>query len=47
LALTAYARSEDARRALAAGYQMHLPKPVDSDLLAAAIVSLVRGGNED
>jgi CheY-like chemotaxis protein len=47
LALTAYARSEDVRRALAAGYQMHLPKPVNSDLLAAAVASLVGRGNED
>jgi CheY-like chemotaxis protein len=47
LALTAYARSEDARRVLAAGYQMHIPKPVESDLLAAAVASLTREGSED
>jgi CheY-like chemotaxis protein len=40
IALTAYARAEDARRALAAGYQMHIPKPVESDLLAATVASL-------
>jgi CheY-like chemotaxis protein len=47
LALTAYARSEDARRALASGYQMHIPKPVESDLLAAAVASLTGAGSED
>jgi two-component system CheB/CheR fusion protein len=40
VALTAYARAEDARRALVTGYQMHLPKPVETDLLAAAVASL-------
>jgi CheY-like chemotaxis protein len=47
LALTAYARSEDARRAHAAGYQMHIPKPVEPDLLAAAVASLAGEGSED
>lgn len=40
LALTAYARVEDRMRALRAGYQMHLPKPVDPVELAAVISSL-------
>jgi two-component system, chemotaxis family, CheB/CheR fusion protein len=47
VALTAYARAEDARRALRVGYQMHIPKPVESDLLAAAVASLAGGGRED
>jgi CheY-like chemotaxis protein len=47
LALSAYTRSEDARRALAAGYQIHVPKPVESDLLAATIASLVGQLGED
>jgi CheY-like chemotaxis protein len=47
LALTAYARSEDARLALMAGYQMHIPKPVESDLLAAAIANLTGEVSED
>jgi CheY-like chemotaxis protein len=47
LALTAYARSEDAGRALEAGYQMHIPKPVESDLLAASVASLAGVFSED
>ena len=36
IALTAYARTEDAVRAMGAGFQEHLAKPVDaSDLIAA------------
>jgi hypothetical protein len=47
LALTAYARAEDARRALEAGYQAHVPKPVDPDDLATAVANLAgRGGND-
>ena len=41
LALTAFAREEDVARAVAAGYSRHLGKPVDPDVLAAAISSLV------
>ena len=41
LALTAYARSEDARRALEAGYQAHVAKPVEPAELAMAVASLV------
>jgi PAS domain S-box-containing protein len=41
IALTAYARSEDRIRALVAGYQAHVPKPVDLTELAAVIASLV------
>ena len=40
VALTAYARVEDRMRALAAGYQMHVPKPVETAELAAVIASL-------
>ena len=37
VALTAFARPEDRRRALTAGFQMHLPKPVEAgELLAVA-----------
>ncbi len=40
LALTAYARTEDRVRALSAGYQVHLAKPVDRFELAAVVASL-------
>jgi CheY-like chemotaxis protein/nitrogen-specific signal transduction histidine kinase len=40
LALTAYARPEDRRRALNAGYHAHLAKPVDKAELAEAVASL-------
>ncbi len=40
LALTAYARTEDRVRALSAGYQVHLSKPVDRIELAAVVASL-------
>jgi CheY-like chemotaxis protein/anti-sigma regulatory factor (Ser/Thr protein kinase) len=40
-ALTAYARTQDRLRALLAGYQIHLPKPVDPAELASVVASLV------
>jgi CheY-like chemotaxis protein len=39
-ALTAYARAEDRQRALDAGYQTHLAKPVDPAELIAAVARL-------
>ncbi|HEY5446818.1 MAG TPA: ATP-binding protein, partial [Pyrinomonadaceae bacterium] len=39
-ALTAYARDEDRDRALAAGYQMHIAKPISSGLLVLTIARL-------
>ena len=39
-ALTAYAGVEDRMRVLAAGYQMHIPKPVEPGALAAIVASL-------
>jgi PAS domain S-box-containing protein len=41
VALTAYGRSEDRERALTAGFQIHVAKPVEPDELAVAIASLV------
>jgi len=38
----AYARGEDRLRALMAGYQMHVPKPVELAELVAVVASLVR-----
>lgn len=40
-ALTAYARDEDRKRALDAGYQMHIAKPVTSNQLVTLIARLV------
>jgi len=45
IALTAYARVEDRLQALRAGYQMHVPKPVEFAELVAVAASLVRRGN--
>jgi PAS domain S-box-containing protein len=39
-ALTAYAKGEDTTRALSAGYQVHLPKPVEPAELATAVATL-------
>jgi CheY-like chemotaxis protein len=47
LALTAYARAEDALRALEAGYQAHIPKPVEPGELATAVARLVGRGRDD
>jgi signal transduction histidine kinase/ActR/RegA family two-component response regulator len=41
-ALTAYARSEDRMRALEAGFQIHLAKPIDPAELIATIASLAK-----
>jgi len=46
-ALTAYAREEDRVCALAAGFQMHIPKPVEPAELVAAVVNLARPARED
>lgn len=40
IALTAHARSSDRLRALSAGYQMHIPKPVEPAELVMAIANL-------
>jgi len=39
IALTAFARAEDRRRALLAGFQMHLAKPVEPAELVAAVAT--------
>jgi len=41
IALTAYARVEDRMRALAAGYQMFIPKPVEAGELVVTIANLI------
>ena len=39
--VTAYGRPQDKRRALAAGFRMHLTKPVTPGALAAAVATLL------
>ena len=41
-ALTAYARSEDRMKALAAGFQIHLAKPIDPAELVTTVASLAK-----
>ena len=41
IALTAFARREDADEAYAAGFQLHLPKPVDAGRLIDAVATLL------
>ncbi len=41
-ALTAYARADDRRRALVAGFMMHIPKPVEPAELITVVASLAR-----
>jgi PAS domain S-box-containing protein len=41
IAVTAYARAEDRQRMLLAGFQMHIPKPIEPQELIAGIASLV------
>jgi hypothetical protein len=42
VALTAFARMPDRMKVLSAGYQMHVPKPVEPMELATVIASLVK-----
>ncbi|HAX77308.1 MAG TPA: hypothetical protein DCY88_16110 [Cyanobacteria bacterium UBA11372] len=42
LALTAYAREEDSKKALDAGFGMHLPKPVEPAELISVVAQLAR-----
>lgn len=45
LALTAYAGADDIRRALTAGFQAHLAKPVDGQLLASTMLNILEKSN--
>jgi CheY-like chemotaxis protein len=44
IAVTGYGREEDRRRALAAGFDVHVPKPVDDDVLAQVLGAGTGGG---
>jgi CheY-like chemotaxis protein len=46
VALTAYAREQDRKRALAAGYQLHLTKPVEVAELSATVAHLLHNGTQ-
>ena len=41
IALTAYAREEDRQQALEAGFQMHVPKPIELNVLIPLVATLV------
>jgi PAS domain S-box-containing protein len=47
IALTGYATAEDGARALAAGFQLHIAKPVDPAELLVLVSSLLDGGIEE
>lgn len=42
IALTAFARSEDRRRAILSGFQMHVSKPVEPSELIAMVANLAK-----
>lgn len=42
IALTAYAGEHDQKQALAAGFQVHIPKPIEPDELVAVVARLTR-----
>ncbi len=44
IALTAFARSEDRTKAMLAGFQLHVAKPIEPQELAATVHSLSRNG---
>ena len=44
-AVSAYARAEDRQRAIAAGFDQYLAKPVDPAALASTVKALVAIGN--
>ena len=46
-ALTAYATLEDRAKAIRAGYDEHIPKPVDPTRLIAAVALLVDAARQD
>ncbi len=46
-ALTAYARDEDRARALASGFQVHVPKPVKMEELLSVVAGLARGNKTE
>jgi CheY-like chemotaxis protein len=45
VALTAYAREQDRKRAIDAGYQIHLAKPIEITQLSASVAHLIKDGH--
>jgi CheY-like chemotaxis protein len=45
VALTAYAREQDRKRAIDAGYQIHLTKPIEITQLSASVAHLIKDAN--
>ncbi|MDF2697753.1 MAG: Chemotaxis protein methyltransferase CheR, partial [Labilithrix sp.] len=43
VAMTAYARAEDRRRVLAAGFDRHVAKPIEPDELVEALAAVIAG----
>ncbi len=43
VALTAFAGEMDQQRALLAGFQMHVSKPINPEMLVQTIMSLIAG----
>ena len=46
IALTAYARREDAERAMTAGFQVHMAKPVDPGSLVDIVATLAQSAEQ-
>jgi len=44
VALTAYAREQDRQRAIDAGFELHLSKPIEVAQLSASVVHLINHG---
>jgi CheY-like chemotaxis protein len=47
IALTAYAGEGDSQQAIAAGFQQHIAKPIEPDVLIRAIVNLIQSSEND
>jgi PAS domain S-box-containing protein len=47
IALSAYASADDSKRALLAGFQAHLAKPVDTNALTTVLAGLARGSSSE
>jgi CheY-like chemotaxis protein len=47
VAVTACARDDERQRALAAGFQQHVPKPIDLPLLVQIVADLVGGSRRE